>query len=331
MASRGNFRQPPTNEIPIGRILQVLPIVAILALVLYGVFNSYYTVDPNENAVVLRFGKPIGTVGPGLHFLIPIVDRAIPVDVKDRRIRLPFGVGEGDQDFYRNTNESAGLMLTGDQNAAVVEWDIQYRVNDPQQFLFEISGDHERLLQAAATSVMHRLVGDYSIDEVLTTERETIATRSRDALQELLDDYKSGIFIAGLNVQRVTPPESVKAAYDDVISAQQRKQALLSQAQRERNTIIPKAEAQADQLIQTATGEAQRRRLEIDGRIAALRAQYEAYQRAPDVTRRRMYLETMEEILSSNTGSKILVDGGLRGALPVLSLDGEGNLPTRGR
>ncbi len=329
MASRGFGGSPQPPEIPWTQILRTVPVVVGIIVVLFLAFNSYYTVGPNENAVVLRFGKLIATSGPGLHFMIPLVDRALLVDVKDRRMRLPFSEGE-DRQRFEPQNDTSGMMLTGDQNAAMVEWDIQYRVDDPQRFLFEVEQrDAEALLRAATTGVMNRLVGDYSIDEVLTTQREAIASRARESLQRRLDEYESGIIIARLNVQRITPPESVKAAYDDVISAQQRKEALVSQAQRERNAIIPQAQAQADQRIQSATGEAQRRRLEIDGRISALRAQHEAYQKAPEVTRRRMYLETMESILSSSSGDKILVDGELRGALPVLSLDGESRAARR--
>ncbi len=326
--SRGDFppsggRQFPSNEIPWSSILRGLPLIIVVVLGLVLVFDSYFTVEKNERAVVLWLGKPSRVVGSGLHWKTPLAEQAITVDISDQRLRLPFGDQQGNR--QRPISEDLGLMLTAEQNAAVVEWDIQWRVSDPELYLFRInSEDINEVIRAATTSVMHRLIGDYSIDEVLTTERGNIADQAKRDLQKILDSYKAGIRIANLNVQRVTPPESVKAAYDDVISAQQRKQQLINEAQREKNTILPKARADKNEDIKLAEGEKNRRMKEVEGRVEALKAQFEAYKAAPEVTQRRMYLEALEEVMASS-GEKVIIDGDLKkAALPLLNLNAGG-------
>lgn len=317
-------RRPSAKEVPWDQILIYTPVVLVLAAAVYLAANSFYTVEPHEKAVVLRFGKYLPPeVESGLHFRIPLVDQVLKVSVEERSVRLPFGFGP---DRPSGAPEEAALMLTGDLNATVVEWTIQWRVNDPYEYLvrFYRKGDEqypERVIATVANTVMNRLVGDYSIDEILTGKRAELADRAREATQKILNDYQCGVEIRDLQMQRVVPPAQVRAAFDDVNASIQRRDKLENEAIAERNRLKPKALAEKDKMIKEAEGYAARRRAEADGEIQALLAKYRAYERAPDVTRQRLYIEAMEEILSQ-VETKVIVDSQLEGrVLPLLPLD----------
>jgi membrane protease subunit HflK len=173
-----------------------------------------------------------------------------------------------------------------------------------------------------AKSVMHRLIGDYSMDEILTTKREEVGAEALKATQKVLDGYDCGVVVTGLQMQRVTPPELVKPHFDDVNAAIQKRDKLTNEANKERNQMIPQAQARADKLINEAKGYADRRRAEAHGETAALLAKYHAYKEAPDLTRRRLYLEAMEEVLATS-GPKTIIDAELRGLVPLLQLGSE--------
>lgn len=303
----------------------VIPILLILAVlfVAFLAFSSVYTVAPNEQAVVLRFGKEYATSPPGLHFCIPLVDRVYTVSMEEHTVRLPFIAENAEKG--RQVREEETLMLTGDLNAASVEWTIQWKINDPRNYLFSFSQpdkqDHiDSVIRTAAQTVMNRLVGDYSIDEVLTEKRGEIAGKALEATQEILDQYQCGVAIIDLQLQRVTPPAKVKPAFDEVNSAIQKRDKLISEAKKESEQLLPAAEAQKDKMIQAANGYAKSRRAAVDGELEALRAKYEAYRMAPDVTRQRMYLEAMEEMLKS-VDSKTIIDADLNQLLPILPLN----------
>ena len=302
----------------------VIPILLILAVLIaaFLAFSSVYTVAPNEQAVVLRFGKEYATSPPGLHFCIPLVDRVYTVSVEEHTVRLPLAA---DAEKDRQFREEETLMLTGDLNAASVEWTIQWKISNPRNYLFSFSqpdkpDDIDSVIRTAAQTVMNRLVGDYSIDEVLTEKRGEIARKALEATQEILDQYQCGVAIIDLQLQRVTPPTKVKPAFDEVNSSIQRRDKLISEAKKESEQLLPAAEAQKDKLIQTANGYAKSRRAAVDGELEALRAKYEAYRMAPDVTRQRMYLEAMEEMLKS-VDSKTIIDADLNQLLPILPLN----------
>ncbi len=304
--------------------LPALILVAVLA-VSYLAMQSYYTVQENENAVVLRYGKYHATTPPGFHFCIPVVDEVLKVNVtEERRLRLPVR----GMDRPGTASEDATLMMTGDLNAASVEWTVQWRINDPKQRLFRFNDPHaadpdadvEQVIFMVARSVMNRLVGDYSIDEVLTEKRPEIRMAARQATQETLDRYECGVTITDLQMQRVRPPEKVRPSFDSVNSSIQQKDQLENEANKERNMLIPTARAESDKLVREAEGYAARRRAEVDGEIEALRAKYEAYSKAPDVTRKRLYLESMETILS-NVEQKVIIDSELDQVLPLLQLE----------
>jgi membrane protease subunit HflK len=305
--------------------------LAILGLfVVFVAIKGFYTVQENENAVVLRFGKYHATTTPGFHFCIPFVDEVLKVNVtEERRLRLPLG---GGPERPTNVPEESTLMLTGDLNAASVEWTVQWRISDPTQKLFSFydpanpEGDLylEQVILMAANSVMNRLVGDYSIDEVLTEKRPEIRLAARQATQEILDRYKCGVTITDLQMQRVRPPSKVRPSFDAVNSAIQQRDKLENEANKERNQLIPAARAESDKKVREAEGYAARREAEVGGEIEALRAKYEAYRRAPEVTRKRLYLESMEKVLNG-VEQKVIIDSGLNQILPLLQLNEGGS------
>jgi membrane protease subunit HflK len=255
------------------------------------------------------------------------VDRVYTVSVEEHTVRLPFNPDESEN--TRQYREEDTLMLTGDLNAASVEWTIQWKINNPRHYLFSFSQPNkddfiEIVIRTAAQTVMNRLVGDYSIDEVLTEKRGEIAGKASEATQAILDQYQCGVAIIDLQLQRVTPPAKVKPAFDEVNSAIQTRDKLISEAKKESEQLLPAAKAKKDKMIQDAHGYAKSRRAAVDGELEALRLKYEAYQLAPDVTRRRMYLEAMEEMLKG-VDSKTIIDADLNKVLPILPLN-EGGL-----
>ncbi len=311
------------EEVPWDRLLGVGSATILVLIVLYLAFSALYTVEPHEKAVVLRFGKYSATVDPGLRFRIPLVDTVWKVSLEERSLRLPYGAGP---ERPNSPAEEATLMLTGDLNAASVEWTIQWKVIDPQQYLFrfeQLEDDSyaEAMIETVAVTVMNRLVGDYSIDEVLTEKRGEIGQKAREATQAILDSFACGVGIQDLQMQRVSPPAKVRPAFDQVNASIQNRDKLENEANKERNKLLPQAEAEKDKMIRDAEGYAARRRAEANGEIEALLAKYRSYQRAPDVTRQRLYIEAMQEILAG-VDSKIVVDTDLQGrVLPLLPLD----------
>ncbi len=326
-SSRGRPNRPA--DVPWDRILVLVPVAILLITALVLAANSFYTVEAHEKAVVMRFGKFSKTVSPGLWFKIPLVDQVVKVSIEEHSLRLPYGAGTGRP---QAPVEEDTLMLTGDLNAASVEWTVQWKVIDPYQYSIRFYDPDdpqymERVITTVAQTVMNRLVGDYSIDEVLTEKRGQIAEEARQATQEILDSYACGVSIRDLQMQRVTPPDKVRPAFDQVNASIQMRDKLENEANKTRNELLPKAYAEKDKMIREAEGYADRRRAEAEGEIKALLAKYRAYAKAPDETRQRLYLEAMEEILNT-VESKVIVDAGIqRQILPLLPLGDEGARP----
>ena len=294
-----------------------------ILVIAYVAWSAAYVVDAHEQAVVLRFGKYHSTQTAGLHFKIPIVDERVLVDMSEKSMRLPWGHDERAGDWssaeVNRSNEEA-LILTGDLYAAVVEWNVFWQVTEPDKFIFSFNEDHVRqALIAVARSTMHRIVGDYSADETLTGKREEIALAALDEMRDALNQYNAGIEIIDLQLQRVTPPDVVKPSFDAVNASIQKKGQLIYEANKEKKSLLPLARAESDKLIREAEGYADRRLAESQGEIAALLAKYESYKLAPEVTRQRMYLETMERVMASG-GKKLILDENLKGLVPLMQL-----------
>ena len=306
-----------------GQLLSMAGLVFGILVLAYIVWSSAYVVDAHEQAVVLRFGKYHATQPPGLRFKLPLVDERVLVDMSERSMRLPWGYtdasGAGAWDDADQVSGEA-LILTGDLYAAVVEWNVFWRVVEPDKYIFSFNeAQVQRALLAVARATMHRIVGDYSADETLTVRREEIALEALAEMKQALEPFDAGIEIANLQLQRVTPPESVKPSFDLVNASIQQRGQLIYEATRERNSLLPLARAESDKLIREAEGYADRRRAEAEGEIAALLAKYESYQLAPEVTRQRLYLETMEKVLQ-NGGRKVILDDQFQNLIPLMNL-----------
>jgi modulator of FtsH protease HflK len=320
------------REEPWMRFLPLFPWVVGLVLAFWLMWDVAYTVEPYEQAVVLRFGKYHATTTPGLHMKLPLVDQVIKVSVEEHGLRLPFGlVSSGNEaPAPRESSEDETLMLTGDLNTAAVEWTVQWKVTEPAQFLFRFpheEGDERiarGLLTTVSRTVMNRLVGDYSFDEVIGAKRSDIAVEARQDIQRILDAYVCGLTVTALQMQRVIPPERVKPAFDRVNASIQEKQKLENEAESTRNKLIPEAKANRDRLIREAEGYAARRKAEAEGEIEALLAKYHAYQRAPEITRQRLYLDAMLDVLQG-VKDKTIIDSDLKQLFPLLNLDPKGS------
>ncbi len=323
--AKSDYPKFDVNDVSPRQVAVAFVLISAIFLVIYIAWNGFFTVKEYEQAVVLRFGKYSRTVGPGLQFKMPGVERRVLVDVSEKSMRLPAGNTEavpGSLGFEaENEEKSHALILTGDLYAAVVEWNVFWRVAEPEKFVFTFNEDHiRRALVAVARSTMHRIVGDYSADEILTGKREEIAIAALKEMKKVIDLFDAGIEITDLQLQRITPPDVVKPSFDLVNASIQQRDQLVNEARRERNGLIPMARANSDKLIREAEGYGARRLAEAEGEISALLAKYESYRLAPDITRQRLYLETMEKVFSAE-GKKIILDDSLKGMLPLLDLN----------
>ena len=298
--------------------------IVIVLLVLLTAWSAYYTVPSDSVAVIQRFGEYHKEVSPGLHFKFPFgIDTASIVPVK-RQLKQEFGFGTpGAQDrFQRPTDgQRESVMVTGDLNSALVEWVVQYRVADPAKFLFEVR-QPRGTLRHVSESVMREVVGDRTVDEVITIGRQEIEVEALEKMQALATKYEMGISIDQVQLKNINPPGPVQDSFNEVNQAQQEKEKLINEARRDYNKVIPLAEGEKDQRIREADGYRLKRINEAEGDASRFNALFEEYSKAPEVTRRRIYIETMQEILPG-IRSKIIVDEQSHGILPLLNLDAQ--------
>ena len=304
---------------PSMRKLIAAGVVAVVAL---GTWSSYYTVPSDSVAVIQRFGKFSAEVPPGLHFKLPLgIDLATIVPVK-RQLKQEFGfTTPGASDLYQSPTDGRREteMVTGDLNAALVEWVVQFRISDPVKFLFEVR-EPGATLRYVSESVMREVVGDRTVDEVITIGRQEIESEALLKMQALSTKYAMGISIDQVQLKNINPPEPVQASFNEVNQAQQEKERLINEARREYNKVIPLAEGEKDQRIREADGYRLKRVNEAEGDAARFTALLAEYEKAPNVTRRRIYIETMQDVLPG-IRSKIIVDGTTGSILPLLNLD----------
>jgi membrane protease subunit HflK len=311
------FKQIMPSGGPRGIIL-----LAVLALVGLGLWTAYYTVPSDSVAVVQRFGKYLKDVEPGLHFKLPLgIDVATIVPVK-RQLKQEFGFSTpGATDPYQSPRDGKKEteMVTGDLNAALVEWVVQYRISDPAKFLFEVREPSETL-RYVSESVMREVVGDRTVDEVITVGRQEIEAEALTKMQELSTKYTMGISIDQVQLKNINPPGPVQESFNEVNQAQQEKEKLINEARRDYNKVIPLAEGEKDQRIREADGYRLKRINEAEGDVARFSALLAEYTKAPEVTRRRIYLETLQDVMPG-IRSKIIVDEQARSILPLLNLN----------
>ena len=305
-----------------------LIVVFVIALALLGAWTAYYTVPSDSVAVVQRFGKYLKDVPPGLHFKLPLgVDTATIVPVK-RQLKQEFGfTTPAASDPYQSPRDGKREteMVTGDLNAALVEWVVQYRISDPAKFLFEVRKPAETL-RYVSESVMREVVGDRTVDEVITIGRQEIENEALTKMQSLSTKYEMGISIDQVQLKNINPPGPVQESFNEVNQAQQEKEKLINEARRDYNKVIPLAEGEKDQRIREADGYRLKRINEAEGDVARFSALLAEYRKAPEVTRRRIYLETLQEVMPG-IRSKIIVDAKTTGILPLLNLNNRGAAP----
>ncbi len=278
--------------------------------------SSFYTVNPGEVGVVRRFGRHNRTVDPGPRFLIPWVEEVDVVPVMQvRRIEVGF---QGDVTI----NEQA-LMLTGDENIVEVHMVVQYRVSEPTKFLFRLRAPEDTLKTAAEVAI-RTVVGRTKIDDVMTTGRVEVQSATKEVLQALMDDYQSGIEITEVKLDAVDAPDEVKDAFNAVTRAREDKEKLVNEARGYQEDKVPRARGQAQAILRAGEAYKAQRVLRARGEAARFDAMRTEYEKAKAVTRRRLYLETMERVLAP-LKNKVIVDEGVgKGALPILPLGGAG-------
>ena len=294
-----------------------LGLLAVIFLV-----SAFYTIETDEVGVIQRFGQYTRITQPGLHLKLPFGIETVEKVKIQRVFKEEFGfrtVKPGIRTEYSTadfSNES--LMLTGDLNAALVEWIVQYRIKQPEKYLFQVR-NVEGTIRDVSESVMRQVVGDHSVDEVIILNRKDIANQVQKKMQVLLDEYETGIDIITVNLQDVNPPVPVQPAFNEVNEARQEKERIINEAWKAYNTIIPKAKGQAEQVILEAEGYATNRVNRSQGDADRFIDLWQEYRKARDVTKRRFYLETMMEILP-RIENKVIIDSDVKSFLPLLEL-----------
>ncbi len=315
-----SFPDPANLRLSIGRFLGGVVLVGVLI----GLFSSFYQVPTNSVAVVQRFGAYLKTVEPGLHFKLPFgIDEKTLVETR-RQQKLEFGYGtEGGSNSYqyaysRGEQEAERNMVTGDRNAAVVEWVVQYHISDAVAYVFHFR-EPPQTLRDLSESVMREVVGDRTIDEVLTFGRQEIEVKAHERLESLVSSLEMGVTIDQVQLGNVNPPAPVQASFDEVNRAQQERESMINEANAEYNRVIPKARGEAEQVVSAAEGYASKRINEAEGDASRFIALLTEYKKAPEVTRERIYLETLTEVLPAVRG-KVIVDEDASQFLPLMQL-----------
>jgi len=316
-----DFRRIQIPRIPL-RFIRWIIIGIILIIFL---FTSVFTVNPEEIGVIQRFGKYIRVVSPGLNFKLPFSIETVKKVPVERQLKEEFGfrtkIAGVRTEYVGRVFQKESLMLTGDLNAGEVEWIVQFRISDPYKFLFKVRNAISTF-RDMNEALMREVVGDRSVSEVLTIGRVEIANTVTTKLQELCDQYETGIKVDQVVLQDVNPPDPVKPAFNEVNEAQQEREKLINQARSEYNKVIPKARGDALRIIEEARGYAVERVNQSRGEAARFNSIFKEYLRAPEVTRQRIYLETMNDVLP-RVGRKLVTDNETTGILPLFQFTKE--------
>lgn len=294
----------------------------VAAIVLWGAYTSYYTVQPEERAVVKRFGAVIAQTDPGLHFKLPFgIDEALLVPT-ERVLKQEFGFRTTAvarrSEYETGGLESESMTLTGDLNIIKVEWVVQYRIADPVKWLYRIR-ESDEALRDVSEAVMRQVVGNRLGSDVLTIGRVEIAAQARDEMQAIMDGFDSGVAIITVELQDVLPTKRVQPAFNEVNIARQEQERMINEAEKRKNQVIPRARGQANQLVAEAEGYAAARVNHAHGEASRFRDILAEYRQAPEVTRRRMYIEMINETLP-NAGQVLVVQDGQQGPLPLMDI-----------
>lgn len=300
-----------------------LPLLLVIFGVAAMIWTSVYTVPADSEAVVMRFGKYNRTVPAGLRVKFPLGMETIQILPVKRQLKAEFGFGtplatNPHQMSPSERWQREKVMVTGDLNVALVEWVVQFRIDDPRAFLFNVR-DPESTLRDIAEAVMRQIVGDRTVDEVITVGRQEIEFQSLAELQRLVNLFELGLVVDQVQLKDVNPPEAVQASFNEVNQAQQERERAINLAKGEFNRAIPQAGGTADQKVREAEGYATRRVNEAEGDVSRFLAVLEQYALAPEVTRQRMFLETVQEVFP-RLGRRVVVDDQMKSLLPFLPL-----------
>ena len=320
---------PPDLHVEIAKLFRKLPsglstwLLPLALIAIWGIFSSFYTVQPEQQAVVKRFGAVVQITDPGLHFKLPFGIDQVQRVASARVLKQEFGfrtAGEANNrtQYSQADFSSESLMLTGDLNVIDVEWVVQYRIQDPIKYLYQLR-QPDRTLRDISESVMRRVVGNRLGSDVLTVGRVEIAEDVREEVQSIVDLYDAGIHIITVELQDVVPPKAVRPAFNEVNEARQERERMINEATKRANQQIPRAEGEAQRLIADAQGYATERVNHAHGETARFRAMLREYKVVPDVTRSRLYLETMAEILPG-IGQVLMVQDEQVGPLPLMNV-----------
>jgi len=310
----------------LGNLQGIIPLIVAGILLLVGLKTAIYSVGPDEVGVIQRFGKYVRLTGPGLHAKMPFgIEKVTSVKVEKvfkeefglRTLRPGVKTEYSGRDYPDET-----LMLTGDLNILDVRWIVQYKIKDPVKVLFAIR-DPIDTIRDISEVVMRRFVGDYSVDEVLTTKREEIDDLAQQEMQKILDDYNTGIQIVTIKLLDVNPPEKVKPAFNEVNEAKQEREKMINQAWEAYNKVIPRARGEAEKTIRESEGYEIDRVNRAKGESNKFLAAMSEYKKAPSVTKKRLYLETMSDVLPK-AKEKYIIDPRQSSILPLLDIGGKG-------
>jgi membrane protease subunit HflK len=304
---------------------KALTIIVVVVLVLAGLTSSIYTVDTEEQGVVLRLGKFLKIVEPGLQFKLPLGIDEVYLVKTGRNMKEEFGYRSdgqagGRSNYKKRGLEDESLCLTGDLNVCDIEWTVQFLIVDPYKYLFNVHLPISTIRDVSEAST-RKIIGNTNVTDILTTERPILASKILVEMQKVLESYDIGVKIVSFNFQDVNPPESVKPAFNSVNAAEQQKESTIQNAQEQYNQQVPKARGMAQQMIQQAEGYALERVNMAQGEVQAFLAVLNEYQKSPEVTKKRLYIESMERILPK-VQELYLVDNanGKSSVLPLLPL-----------
>jgi modulator of FtsH protease HflK len=313
--------RPPSN-LNLDDARRWLPWALAAIFVVWGGYTAYYTVQPEERAVVKRFGAVIAQTDPGLHFKLPFgIDKAQLVPT-ERVLKQEFGFRTtavtNRTEYETGGLDNESMTLTGDLNIIKVEWVVQYRISDPVKWLYEIR-EPEETLRDVAEAVMRQIVGNRLGSDVLTIGRVAIASQARDEMQAILDGFSAGVSIITVELQDVLPTKRVQPAFNEVNIARQEQERMINEAEKRKNQVIPRASGQANQLVAEAEGYASARVNNAHGEASRFSDILAEYRLAPEVTRRRLYLEAVSQTLPK-VGQVLVVQPGQHGPLPMMDI-----------
>jgi len=335
MNSRNYDQQSFENLVRQLNVKNRLPLIGaglVLLLIIIGLSTAFYTVGPEGQAVVKRFGKVTAVKQPGLHFKLPFgIDRQYFVPT-ERVLKEEFGfrtLAAPGRTQYEKRREHLGesLMLTGDLKVIDVEWVVQYQISDPDLYLHRVH-NHSKSIRDISEAVMRRIVGNSLGSDVLTQKRVAVATSARQEIQDILTSFEMGVRVVTVELQDVTPPDTVKPAFNEVNQAEQERERMINEAEKRRNQVMPRAEGEARKLIEEAQGYAAQRVNRAKGEADRFTAILEEYRKVPEVTRQRLYLEMIDNVLPK-IGRVYVIEEGKTSPIPLLNLTG-GSLPVEG-